>query len=74
VFGQPINIICQHFNLLYSVRWGTLLESTGPGVWVGAPLSRPSVLQAMVAPLWSGAHRVSSTPRGLIIAWSHEGE
>ena len=36
-------------------RGRTLSESAGPGVWVGTPLARPSVLLAMVAPLWSAA-------------------
>ena len=45
-------------------REGTLSESAGPGVWVGTPLARPSVLLTMVAPLRS-AGRVRF-PRGLI--------
>ena len=58
-------VICQQFSLL-SVGGGVLLESAGPGVWAGlqAPLARPTVFLAMVAPLRS-AGRVSS-PRGLI--------
>ena len=58
--------------LSLSVEGGTLLESVGPGVWVGTPVvSHPTVILAMVAPLRS-PHRVSST-RGLI-ARSREGK
>ena len=62
-------VICEQFSLL-SVGGGTLLESDGPGVWVGTPVpsdcspsdGRPSAVRPRVSP-----------PRGLI-ARSREGK
>ena len=62
-------VICEQFSLV-SVGGGTLLESGGPGVWVGTPVpsdcspgdGRPSAVRPRVSP-----------PRGLI-ARSREGK